>query len=164
MRCSIELTISYVYLALHSYADRDNVGLPGFAAWFKDESDGERDHAQLLLNFQVRCPMMVCQSVSVPVWSWCRGHSNYRAMLGPSQLDASSGKCEQGASLYWVCCIWRAGRPLIWSAHLVAAEQARRPREAAHARCARDGVSCALQPCSTMYMCPGAMHARTFKP
>ena len=56
VRCSIELTISYVYLALHSYADRDNVGLPGFAAWFKDESDGERDHAQLLLNFQVRCP------------------------------------------------------------------------------------------------------------
>jgi ferritin len=54
VRCSIELTISYVYLALHSYADRDNVGLPGFAAWFKDESDGERDHAQLLLNFQVR--------------------------------------------------------------------------------------------------------------
>jgi ferritin heavy chain len=49
---NIELTISYVYLALHSYADRDNVGLPGFAAWFKDESDGERDHAQLLLNFQ----------------------------------------------------------------------------------------------------------------
>lgn len=63
VRCSIELTISYVYLALHSYADRDNVGLPGFAAWFKDESDGERDHAQLLLNFQVRCPMMGCQSV-----------------------------------------------------------------------------------------------------
>lgn len=49
---NIELTISYVYLSLHSYADRDNVGLPGFAAWFKEESDGERDHAQLLLNFQ----------------------------------------------------------------------------------------------------------------
>ena len=56
VRCSIELTISYVYLSLHSYADRDNVGLPGFAAWFKDESDGERDHAQLLLNFQVGWP------------------------------------------------------------------------------------------------------------
>jgi Ferritin-like domain len=65
--CSIELTISYVYLALHSYADRDNVGLPGFAAWFKDESDGERDHAQLLLNFQVsRCHRN--SQVSVPVW------------------------------------------------------------------------------------------------
>jgi ferritin heavy chain len=50
---SIELTISYVYMSLHSYADRDNVGLPGFAAWFKEESDAERDHAQLLLNFQV---------------------------------------------------------------------------------------------------------------
>jgi len=49
---SIELTISYVYLSLHSYADRDNVGLPGFAEWFKNESDSEREHAQLLLNFQ----------------------------------------------------------------------------------------------------------------
>jgi hypothetical protein len=64
--CSIELTISYVYLALHSYADRDNVGLPGFAAWFKDESDGERDHAQLLLNFQVGCRIMRLSSRS---WS-----------------------------------------------------------------------------------------------
>ena len=50
---SIELTISYVYHALHAYADRDNVGLPGFADWFKDQSDEERTHAQLLLNFQV---------------------------------------------------------------------------------------------------------------
>jgi ferritin len=64
VRCSIELTISYVYLSLHSYADRDNVGLPGFAAWFKDESDGERDHAQLLLNFQVGS---TCGALSVSV-------------------------------------------------------------------------------------------------
>jgi ferritin heavy chain len=49
---NIEMTISYVYLSLHSYADRDNVGLPGFAEWFKAESDAEREHAQLLLNFQ----------------------------------------------------------------------------------------------------------------
>jgi len=49
---NIELTISYVYHALHAFADRDNVGLPGFAAWFKNESDEERAHAQLLIDFQ----------------------------------------------------------------------------------------------------------------
>lgn len=49
---NIELTISYVYHALHAYSDRDNVGLPGFATWFKGQSDEEREHAQLLLEFQ----------------------------------------------------------------------------------------------------------------
>jgi Ferritin-like domain len=87
VRCSIELTISYVYLALHSYADRDNVGLPGFAAWFKDESDGERDHAQLLLNFQVRCPSDVPQ-VSVPVWPGCKGNCSCTA-LGRSRIASN---------------------------------------------------------------------------
>ena len=36
---SIELNVSYVYTALWTYFDRDNVGLPGLAAWFKKESD-----------------------------------------------------------------------------------------------------------------------------
>jgi len=34
---------------------RDNVGLPGLAKYFKDGSDEERDHAQLLVTFQVCC-------------------------------------------------------------------------------------------------------------
>lgn len=32
---------------------RLQIGLPGFAAWFKNESDEERSHAQLLVDFQV---------------------------------------------------------------------------------------------------------------
>ena len=62
---SIELTIAYVYLSLHSYADRDNVGLPGFAAWFKGESESEREHAQLLLNFQVGAVHRTMHSLSI---------------------------------------------------------------------------------------------------
>lgn len=38
----IELNVSYVYTALWTYFDRDNVGLPGLAAWFKKESDEVR--------------------------------------------------------------------------------------------------------------------------
>ncbi len=38
---------------MHAFANRDNVGLPGFAAYFKDQSDQERGHAQKLITFQV---------------------------------------------------------------------------------------------------------------
>ena len=44
-----------VYHALHSFFNRDNVGLPGLAKYFQHESDSEREHAQLLINFQVSC-------------------------------------------------------------------------------------------------------------
>ncbi len=37
--CSIEYNISYVYHSLHAYFDRDNVGLPGLAKYFKDGSE-----------------------------------------------------------------------------------------------------------------------------
>lgn len=33
--CSIEYNMSYVYHSMHSYFARDNVGLPGFAAFFR---------------------------------------------------------------------------------------------------------------------------------
>jgi ferritin heavy chain len=32
----VELSVSYVYLALAAFFDRDNVGLPGFAAYFRE--------------------------------------------------------------------------------------------------------------------------------
>lgn len=50
----IEYTVSYVYHSLYSYFDRDNVGLPGFAAFFKAASDEEREHAELLMDYQTR--------------------------------------------------------------------------------------------------------------
>eukprot|EP00798_Chlamydomonas_sp_ICE-L_P002880 gene2880-17099_t len=49
---NIEYSISYVYHAMYAYFDRDNVGLPGLAAFFKAGSAEERGHAQLLVNFQ----------------------------------------------------------------------------------------------------------------
>ena len=36
-----------------SYFARDNVGLPGFAAFYRASSLEERTHAQQLMNFQV---------------------------------------------------------------------------------------------------------------
>lgn len=45
--------MSYVYHALYSYFDRDNIALPGFAKFFKESSDEEREHAELLMKYQV---------------------------------------------------------------------------------------------------------------
>ena len=45
---NVEYNISYVYHALFAYFDRDNVALPGFAKFFKDNSSEEREHAELL--------------------------------------------------------------------------------------------------------------------
>ncbi|KAJ9517418.1 hypothetical protein QJQ45_016795 [Haematococcus lacustris] len=49
---NIEYAISYVYHSLYAYFDRDNVGLPGFAKYFKAASDEEREHAELLMQYQ----------------------------------------------------------------------------------------------------------------
>lgn len=49
---NIEYNVSYVYHAMFAYFDRDNVGLPGFAAYFKAESEEERGHAELLMKYQ----------------------------------------------------------------------------------------------------------------
>lgn len=49
---NVELTNSHVYHALHSFMGRDNVGLPGFAAFFNQESLEERSHAQMLIDYQ----------------------------------------------------------------------------------------------------------------
>ncbi len=45
--------MSYAYHAISSYFNRDNVALPGFVSYFRDASIEERDHAQMLMDFQV---------------------------------------------------------------------------------------------------------------
>lgn len=40
------------YHAMASYFDRDDVSLPGFAKYFRDQADDERGHAQKLIDFQ----------------------------------------------------------------------------------------------------------------
>ena len=49
---NIEYNVSYVYHSLYAYFSRDNVALPGIAAFFKKESEEERQHAELLMDFQ----------------------------------------------------------------------------------------------------------------
>lgn len=42
---NVEYTLSTVYFAMYAFFNRDNVGLPGFARYFNDESLNEREHA-----------------------------------------------------------------------------------------------------------------------
>jgi len=49
---NIEYNISYVYHALWAYFNRDNVALPGLSAFFKAGSKEEREHAELLMEYQ----------------------------------------------------------------------------------------------------------------
>ncbi|MCL7032023.1 hypothetical protein MKW94_009704 [Papaver nudicaule] len=49
---NVEYNVSYVYHALFAYFDRDNVALKGFAKFFKEASVEEREHAELLMEYQ----------------------------------------------------------------------------------------------------------------
>ncbi|KAL7590774.1 hypothetical protein Lser_V15G39433 [Lactuca serriola] len=49
---NVEYNVSYVYHALYAYFDRDNVAMKGFAKFFKESSDEEREHAEKLMKYQ----------------------------------------------------------------------------------------------------------------
>jgi ferritin len=48
---NVEYTNCYLYHAMACYFGRDNVALHGFAAYFRDQSDDERGHAQMFMDF-----------------------------------------------------------------------------------------------------------------
>ena len=52
--CSHEYAMSYQYHAMSNFFNRDNVGLQGFAAFYRVSSLEERAHAQQLMDYQVR--------------------------------------------------------------------------------------------------------------
>ncbi|XP_037427243.1 ferritin-1, chloroplastic-like [Triticum dicoccoides] len=50
----VECNASYAYHSLYAYFNRDNVALKGFAKFFKESSDEEREHAEMLMEYQNR--------------------------------------------------------------------------------------------------------------
>ncbi|KAK2414759.1 ferritin-3, chloroplastic [Trifolium repens] len=49
---NVEYNVSYVYHSMFAYFDRDNVALKGFAKFFKESSEEEREHAEKLMKYQ----------------------------------------------------------------------------------------------------------------
>ena len=64
---NIEFNVSYVYHALHAYFDRDYIGLPGMAKYFKAQSQEEREHAELFMEYlNKRGGKVKLQSIMMP--------------------------------------------------------------------------------------------------
>ena len=64
----MEFNASYAYHSLFAYFDRDNVALKGFAKFFKESSDEERDHAEKLMKYQnMRGGRVRLQSIVTPL-------------------------------------------------------------------------------------------------
>ncbi|XP_062204017.1 ferritin-1, chloroplastic [Phragmites australis] len=65
---NVEFNASYAYHSLFAYFDRDNVALKGFAKFFKESSDEERDHAEKLMKYQnKRGGRVRLQSIVTPI-------------------------------------------------------------------------------------------------
>jgi len=64
---NMELYASYCYQSMSFYFSRDDVALPGFAKYFKDNSDEEREHAEKLMKYQnMRGGRIVLQDIKKP--------------------------------------------------------------------------------------------------
>jgi len=64
---NLELYASYVYQSMSFYFDRDDVALKGFAKFFKESSDEEREHAEKLMKLQnTRGGRIVLQDIKKP--------------------------------------------------------------------------------------------------
>merc|ERR1739841_3615 len=51
---NMEMYASYVYMSMAYYFDRDDVAYAGFSAFFKKNSDEERDHGEKFIKYQNR--------------------------------------------------------------------------------------------------------------
>eukprot|EP00899_Mesostigma_viride_P006556 jgi/Mesvir1/15901/Mv02804-RA.1 len=64
---NVEYNVSYIYHALYCYFARDTVALPGLAKYFKESSAEEREHAELLMEYQnKRGGRVKLQSIMLP--------------------------------------------------------------------------------------------------
>ncbi|XP_010554686.1 PREDICTED: ferritin-4, chloroplastic-like [Tarenaya hassleriana] len=65
---NVEYNVSYVYHAMYAYFDRDNVALKGLAKFFKESSVEEREHAEKLMEYQIkRGGRVKLQSIVMPL-------------------------------------------------------------------------------------------------
>lgn len=64
---NMELYASYVYQSMSYYFDRDDIALKGFAKFFKDSSEEEREHAEKFMKYQnKRGGRVVLQAIQKP--------------------------------------------------------------------------------------------------
>ena len=68
---NMELYASYVYQSMAFHFDRDDVAMKGMMDFFKKSSDEERQHAQMLMEYQnKRGGRIVFQDIKAPAVDW----------------------------------------------------------------------------------------------
>ena len=68
---NMELYASYVYQAMAFHFDRDDVALKNTSDYFKEQSDEERKHAQMFMEYQnKRGGRIVLQDIKSPAVEW----------------------------------------------------------------------------------------------
>jgi Ferritin-like domain len=95
---SIEYNMSYVYHAMSSYFQRDNVALANIALFFRASSLEELTHAQKLMNYQARCPCFIDACIHDVLGKWpgmrnwwgVEGCCHDGIWLGKQPVDAPS--------------------------------------------------------------------------
>jgi len=101
---NMELYASYVYQSMKFYFTREDVALPGFAAFFAAQSEEERKHAELLMAYQnKRGGRIVLQDIKKPESDeWGTGLDAMKAALAfekqvnQSLLDLHQISCKHG--------------------------------------------------------------------
>merc|ERR1712226_1580720 len=83
---NMELYYSYVYLSMSAYFARDDIALPGFAAFFAKTSAKEKNHGAALMKYQ-----------TIGGAGWC-------CRTSPSRPPLSGGPPWRPWSLCWT---WR---------------------------------------------------------
>jgi len=80
---NMELYASYVYMSMAYYFERPDVALAGFYAFFKKQSDDEREHAQKFMKYQnMRGGRIVLQTIGV-TFEFCLNRLSMTGELEP---------------------------------------------------------------------------------
>ncbi|XP_070305322.1 ferritin, middle subunit isoform X1 [Salvelinus sp. IW2-2015] len=99
---NMEMFASYTYTSMAFYFSRDDVALSGFAHFFKENSDEEREHADKLLSFQnKRGGRVLLQDIKKPDRDeWGNG---LEAMQCALQLEKNVPRLSISPVTMWLC-------------------------------------------------------------
>ncbi|KXZ49346.1 hypothetical protein GPECTOR_22g940 [Gonium pectorale] len=96
---NIELNMSYVYTSMYNFFARDDVGLPGFAAYFAHSADDERSHSRMLMDYQTqrggRVKLLALAQPETEFWHQDKGDALHATELALSLEKLNFSKLRE---------------------------------------------------------------------
>ncbi|GJJ77876.1 ferritin heavy chain [Entomortierella parvispora] len=87
---NLEMIAAHTYLAIAAYMGADAVALPGFEKYFREQAQEEREHAQILMDYQNRRGgRVIIQTIPAPTSEW---QSAKNAVESALQLEKDVNK------------------------------------------------------------------------